>query len=167
MAADPNNISSYAQLTPQQLLELVLGLIIDNNIMAVTPKKVRDVLIPIIASYAGRTANISATDPVQYNAFNGVISMLRASASQSGYLHKDDFASFASGSGSISRLAWGTFRHIGKGQGNSNLAINEVGDLFEGGLSSGEWCPLAVWQGGALDDEANFLVGPTFSIPTP
>lgn len=93
---------------------------------------------------------------------DAILAALQGAASPSG---SNVFATLADIPGAT-LLPWGTFRIIGKGQGNTGPAA-EVGDLFEGGLASGEWCPLAVWQGGALDDEANFLVGPTFSVPTP
>lgn len=156
MAVDPNNISNYPILTPQQLLELVLGLIIDNNIKAVTPAKVRQVLIPIIASYAGRNANLSGTAPINYNQFTGVISMIRASASQSGYLHKDDFVAFSAG-GSNTPLGFLETRVFKKAEGNTGGFTKEEGDWVYGEPEAGVYWLWAI-VGSDPDDYSTYEV---------
>jgi len=94
---NPYDISSYAVLTPQQLLELIFGIIIDNNEEFITPARLRMVLLPIVSSYAGRGSAISGQAPISVNQFNGIISIAKASATQDGYISKEDFAAAMSG----------------------------------------------------------------------
>ena len=64
----------------------------------------------------------------------------------------------ASGGGSSTPPLYGTFKKIRKGFGNSDISIDEVGDLFEGGVSDGVYANLASWNGGALTDPGNFTI---------
>lgn len=64
----------------------------------------------------------------------------------------------ATGGGSSTPPFYGTFKKIRKGFGNSNINIDEVGDLFEGGISEGVYANLASWNGGVLTDSANFTI---------
>lgn len=50
-----------------------------------------------------------------------------------------------------------SFKFIQKGFGNSNLAINEIGDIFCGWSNDGtKRINEATWNGGALTDSDNF-----------
>lgn len=50
-----------------------------------------------------------------------------------------------------------SFKFIQKGFGNSNLAINEIGDIFCGWSNDGtKRIHEATWNGGALTDSDNF-----------
>lgn len=140
---NPYDISSYAILTPQELLELMFGLLIDNNEEFITPQRMRQVIGPIITSYAGRSSNISGTLPILFNQFSGAISIRKASASQDGYLSKEDFAVLSAGS-TNAPLAPLEVRVFKKATGNTGGFTKETGDWVHGEPSAGVCWLLAI-----------------------
>lgn len=56
------------------------------------------------------------------------------------------------------KTLFGTFKFIRKGFGNTDVINNEIGDIFEGGISEGIYCPFAIWLGGSLNDANNFNI---------
>jgi len=113
--------------------------------MYITPAIMRSVLIPIIASYAGRSANISGTAPISWDPFTGNISIPKASATQDGYISKEDFAAFLAGSSPLAPLE---LRVLKKATGNSGGFTVEVGDLVYGEPVSGTFWNQATYNGG-------------------
>lgn len=134
-------------LTPQELYDLAVALLIDNNIMYITPAVMRRVILPIIVSYAGRGANISGLAPISWNPFTGQISIQQASSTQDGYISKEDFAAFAAaGNAPLQPLE---LRVLRKAEGNTGGFTIEVGDLVYGEPVSGVFWNQATYNGGS------------------
>lgn len=85
-------------MTQAELDSLVDALIIDNTTGQINPYKVRQVFHAIISSIQQTNlAQVTATPPLNYDGFNNIFSILKASAIQDGYLSKEDFASMSLG----------------------------------------------------------------------
>lgn len=160
MAGPTPTLNDVDILTPQELFNLVIALIIDNNINAITPAKARQVFISIIAAYAGRSSNISGIPPILWDAFTGQISIPRASASVSGYLHKDDFVAFA-GSSPLDALEVRVFK---KAAGNTGGYAKEPGDWVFGEPVAGTYWKWAI-VGADPEDYNTYTVVDESSLP--
>jgi len=82
-------------MTQLELNALVNSLIIDNNINQVTPAKVRSVFLAVIDSIQQTNLNaVTATSPLNYDAFLNVFTIIQSTASTNGYLSAADWAVF-------------------------------------------------------------------------
>jgi len=76
-----------------------------------------------------------------------------------GFITKDQFLA---GIGSV--IPFATFQFLRKGFGNTG-AVGEAGDIYQGWVSAGVFCPMAVYDGsGALDNPASFNIVTTHEI---
>jgi len=90
--------------------------------------------------------------PFNTNQINAILGANNPSAS-------NVFATMADvGGGSTTDPLWGTFKRIRKGFGNVNLAVDEAGDVYEGGKDATTYSYIAVLKttGASLTNEANF-----------
>jgi hypothetical protein len=82
-------------MTQAELNSLVNSLIIDNNTNQITPAKVRSVFLAVIDSIQQTNlAEVSASNPLNYDAFNNVFSIIQSSDSTNGYLSSADWIVF-------------------------------------------------------------------------
>jgi len=81
----------------QELDNIVNTLIIDNNTGQVSPAKVREVFKAFSSSISQTSAAaVTASTPLNYDAFTNVFSILKADAATNGYLSKEDWEVFNS-----------------------------------------------------------------------
>lgn len=119
-------------MTQQEQINLVNELIIDNNIMAVNPAKVRAVLTAIIMSQTpSPSGSFNAVDPLQYDAFSSTISLPPINYQ-------------------ARRL---------KAKGGNELPGLRPGDVVEGWSPDGKsWWDSAVYNGGDITEEGSYTV---------
>lgn len=81
----------------QELDNIVNTLIIDNNTGQVSPAKIREVFKAFSSSISQTSATaVTASTPLNYDAFTNVFSILKADAATNGYLSKEDWEVFNS-----------------------------------------------------------------------
>ncbi len=152
-------------ITPQELVNIINTQIIDNNIQAINPAIMRNVLKAMIICFQNtNTIAISAEEPIQFDSFTGLITMLQASSMQDGWLSKEDFATFLAGSAGTS--AYDVFDFVKKGFGNSG-PVGEEGDVYQGWVDATHYSTHAVYDGaGDLNDPHSFEhIGPFVEYP--
>lgn len=87
-------------LTEQQIRDLIADNVPDNNQQLITPAKMREVLSELLNKLVAEgLLAINPLQPLSFTPATKELAMPRASSSQSGYLHKDDFAALAAGGG--------------------------------------------------------------------
>jgi hypothetical protein len=143
-------------MTKPQLWELVAGLIIDNNIMQVTPYKVRAVLNVMIASLSGPVP-LTGLPPITVNQETGVVSIGYVSTENPGILSSAQYISLLAGSSSAP-LEYGVLRVKIKAEGNAGGATIEENDIVTGWV-----VPESIWEtaqflGGDPEDLNNYKV---------
>lgn len=113
-------------MTQAELNALVNGLIIDNNTNQVTPAKVRAVFFAVIDSIQQTNlSEITANEPLNYDAFNNLFTILQADISTNGYLSLEDWKVFNEKQELLSEINFGAF--------SNNLTTEDTiadGDLF-------------------------------------
>lgn len=139
-------------MTREELDNLVTEMIPDNNTGAVTPFNVRAVFSQMIKSIQQTNlAEVTANLPLKYDSYVNLFTIIKADATHDGYLTKEDWAK------SVGRAPANVFKFVQKGFGNSNLAINEIGDIFSGWSNDGTIrISEGIWKGGALTDSDSF-----------
>jgi hypothetical protein len=81
-------------MTPEER-EIVINTLIDNNIGYISPKKLREVLKVLNNDIKITDAGaVNAISPLAFNNFTNRFSIQLVSASQNGYLSKEDYALF-------------------------------------------------------------------------
>lgn len=121
-------------MTQQEQVNLINTLIIDNNIMAVTPAIAREVLIAMVMSQTpSPSGSFNALPPLEYYPFANQIAFLP--------------------------IANGERRVIGKGVGNPPAMLQQNGDIVQGWSPDGKsWWDSAVYNGGDTEDESNYTI---------
>jgi Leucine-rich repeat (LRR) protein len=82
--------------TEEDVNNIIGQLIIDNNTMQISPKKLRDVLKIINSRIGVDPSSISTNSPLNLDPFTSVLSLLKADAENDGYLSKEDWIKFNS-----------------------------------------------------------------------
>lgn len=139
----------------EELNNLISSLIIDNNTGQINPLKLRSVFFAVTSAITQTNlAEVTANAPLNYDPFFNLFTIIKADDENGGYLSSDDWNFFNSVPGRATAVS---FKFIQKGFGNSNLAINEIGDIFCGWSNDGtKRIHEATWNGGALTDSDNF-----------
>jgi len=122
-------------MTQEEQINLINSLIIDNNIMAVTPAIAREVLIAMVMSQTPSTdvgSGFSAAHPLLYDAFTNTLR--------------------------LPPIPYQGVRVKAKMDGNLQFYLEE-GDIVEGWSPDGKsWWDSAVYNGGPLVEEGSFTV---------
>jgi hypothetical protein len=92
------------------------------------------------------------------------------SSDEMGAIHNSNYPTASNPFATVNDLIAGatipfdTFQFVRKGYGNSG-AIGEAGDIYQGWVSDGVFCPFAVYDGsGPFDDSASFNIVTTNEI---
>jgi len=119
--------------TPTERQNLINSLIIDNNTGQISPAKMREVLTSLnLAIVVTEPSGVSAVLPLNYNNFTNQFSISLATASQDGYLKKEDWLKFntATSKNQADKII---IKHKGWFNGTKNTSENiELGDICQG-----------------------------------
>lgn len=118
-------------LSQQQVNELIDAIIIDNNIMAIDPYKMRQVLKAINERTQSGLSGVIADSPLLYDAFSNTISLPPINYQE---------------------------RRI-KAKGGNELPGLRPGDVVEGWSPNGKsWWDSAIYNGGEIAEEGSYTV---------
>lgn len=122
------------QPSQAEVEQLIVSLIIDNNIMAIDPYKMRQVLTAINARTQNTDlASVSAQLPLVYDSFTNVLR--------------------------FKPILYGTRRIKAKGEVGIMPFTLEEGDIVEGWSPDGKsWWDSAIFNGGPEDEDTSYLV---------